>query len=202
MNIRYFAILSTVVSAFLLCGAEPVLKNGVLSFGGGVKLVPYTQTVKWISPEERAAKNRMTEKDVWETVLPGKTAPVVIATSLKAQQDNTFAYSAAWKFQDKKDVKERFLFLNLPLDSVKGKNFVFNGKTVPVVGIRKFAWYQLRNQVISMTFFKDEAGKEFTLTSKGKIRVSCETHPKGNLVWVRIYPVNPVEQIEFTVSVK
>ena len=202
MDMKHFSVLSITFLSFILCSAEPVLKNGFIDFSNGVKLVPYTQTVKWISPEERAAKNTMTGKETCETLLPGKSAPVVIATSLKAQPDKTFAYSVAWKFQDKADVKERFLFLNLPLDGVKGKKFVFNNKEVPVVEVRKSAWYQLRNQVIAMTFFKGEAGRELTLSSKGKIRVSCETHPKANRVWVRIYPVNPAEQIEFTVSVK
>lgn len=196
---------------FLFLGAalygEAVLKNSVLTFGQpGVKLVPYTQTVKWISPEERAAKNTALAegKDkTWKfkTVLPGKSAPVEIETKLVGKAENTFEYSISWQSQDGKDIKEKFLFLNFPLKSIAGKKFVFNGKEVPVVGVKKFAWYQLRNRVISMTFFKGEAG-EFTLTSKGRIRISCETHPAANRVWVRIYPVDPKMQIELTVTTK
>ena len=200
MNIKktlFYALLLSGIAAF----AEPVLKNSVLTFGQNVKLVPYTQTVKWISPEERAAKNKMTSPGCWETELPGKSGAVKISTSLKNNADKTFAYSVAWKAADKGDIKERFLFLNLPLASVKGKKFVFNNKEVPVVDVKKSAWYQLRNQTIEMTFYKGEK-QEFTLAGKGKIRISCETHPKANRVWVRIYPVTPADQVDFTIKMK
>jgi hypothetical protein len=200
MNIKK-TLLCALCFAALACFAQPVFKNGVLTFAKNVKLVPYTQTVKWISPEERAAKNTMTAPDCCETLLPGKSGEVKITTSFKNNSDKTFEYSAAWKAVEKGDIKERFLFLNLPLDSVKGKKFVFNNKEVPVVEEKKFAWYQLRNQTIEMTFFKGEK-QEFTLAGKGKIRISCETHPKGNRVWVRIYPMTPADRIDFTVKVK
>ena len=207
MKIKYLTAAFLMLGAFILCGEEPVLKNSVLDFSRGVKLVPYTQTVKWISPEERAAKSeKVPQKDgqmlAWKTTLPGESAPVVIETQLKKNADKTHSYSVIWKAQKPTDIKERFLFLNLPLESVKGKKFVFNNKEIPVVPVKKFAWYQLRNRVITMTFYKGEAGREFTLTSKGKIRISCETHPKGNRVWVRIYPVAPSDQVEFLVTVK
>ena len=191
--------------AFSLYG-EVSLKNSILSFTkAGAKMVPYTQTVKWISPEERAAKNTALSdgKDnalKYETILPGASAEVKILTSLTFKADKQADYSVVWEAKSGEDIKEKFLFINLPLNSVKDKKFIFNGREVPVVSVKKPAWFQLRNQVISMTFFKGEEGKEFTLTSKGKIRISCETHPAVNRVWVRIYPVSPKDKIEFTVK--
>ena len=191
--------------AFSLYG-EVTLKNSILSFPkAGAKMVPYTQTVKWISPEERAAKSTALSdgKDnalKYETILPGASAEVKILTSLIFKADKQADYSVVWEAKSGGDIKEKFLFINLPLNSVKDKKFIFNGREVPVVSVKKPAWFQLRNQVISMTFFKGEEGKEFTLTSKGKIRISCETHPAANRVWVRIYPVAPQDKIEFTVK--
>ena len=118
-----FALFLLTVSLY----GEVTLKNSILSFPkAGAKLVPYTQTVKWISPEERAAKNTAIsdKKDniqKYETSLPGASGEVKILTSLTSKEDKLADYSVVWEAKSEQDIKEKFLFINLPLSSVKDK---------------------------------------------------------------------------------
>ena len=92
-----FALFLLTISLY----GEVTLKNSILSFPKtGAKLVPYTQTVKWISPEERAAKNTAVsaEKDnsqKYETILPGANGEVKILTSLSPKEAQKRAVSGS-----------------------------------------------------------------------------------------------------------
>ena len=224
MKKLYFPVLSAAMLAISLLAEDPVLSKNFVLVGGhklelnktaslylapaNIVVEPYLLSTRWTGFHSRDAVHKMTSdgnNGLWQydSTLPAASAPVQFETVLSCPQGaKSVKYSCKWKAADAKDIKEVFVYIQLPLASITGKNFIVNGKDVPVVSENKFAWFTQAGKPVTLTLFPGDPEREITFRSTGNIRMSCETHLAAKRSWIRLYPVSPESGIELEITAK
>ncbi|MBO5724319.1 MAG: hypothetical protein J6S58_05760 [Lentisphaeria bacterium] len=168
----------------------------------GITLTPYMRTDKWRgfnSPGTRVRKNGEWKYTV--EVPAAKNDTLFFETSLHGKEGaSALQYSISWRLADPGNCRELFLYLELPYQSFRGRNMLINGRKVPIITHEnKFAYYK-QTAPLDLILYPGEKNKELRIRSKQPLRISCESHKKGNRVWIRIYTVNNDTRVDFEIT--